>query len=172
MAFTIDPGVNDLVGLSRQLLWSKATIDVLRDGRASTDQLDFLTGAMRLEITHRDQARRDRLYRQARFPTVKTPEGFDWAPVHLPGAITRDDITDGGFITRCENLVLFGPVGTGKTHLAIAIGQAACGRGISVRFTTVTDLVLTLSTAKANGTLDKLTHDLHKATLLILDLCR
>lgn len=67
------------------------------------------------------------------------------------------------------NLVLYGPVGIGKTHMAIAAGVNACMKGYKVRFYTVTELVLKLAEARKNGTLERLRSDLNSIDLLILD---
>ena len=68
-----------------------------------------------------------------------------------------------------KNLILYGPVGTGKTHLAIAIGVKACQMGLKTKFFSVTELVLKLAEARKQGTLEKLVKDLQKQDLLILD---
>jgi len=157
-----------LTAMARRLTWSAASLDELC-ARASGEQLGFLAQAMSTELAHRDQARRDRLFKTARFPVPKSFAGFDWDHVRLPAALPRADLQDGAFITRAENLVLFGPVGTGKTHLACAIGQAACARGVPVRFATVTDLTVELATAKTDGRLAKTLAAIGKAQVLILD---
>lgn len=73
------------------------------------------------------------------------------------------------FIKEKNNLVLYGPVGIGKTHMSIAIGVNACMKGYKVRFYTVTELVLKLAEARKNGTLERLRNDLNGLDLLILD---
>jgi DNA replication protein DnaC len=74
-----------------------------------------------------------------------------------------------GFIKTAENLVLYGGVGTGKTHSAIALGLLACDQGMTVRFYTMSDLVLKLSSARDSGTLDRLLSALTKVDLLEID---
>lgn len=73
------------------------------------------------------------------------------------------------FYKEKNNLVLYGPVGIGKTHMAIAIVVNACMKGYKVRFYTVTELVLKLAEARKNGTLERLRNDLNGLDLLILD---
>lgn len=68
-----------------------------------------------------------------------------------------------------SNLVLYGPVGTGKTHLAIAAGLRACELGKAVKFYTVAELVMRLGEAKRGGTLEKLMSEIGRTQLLILD---
>ena len=65
--------------------------------------------------------------------------------------------------------MLFGPVGTGKTHLAIALGVKACEQGLNTKFASVTEMVLRLAEARRAGTLERLVRELQKLDLLILD---
>ena len=153
---------------ARQLMWSATSIEKLSE-TATPDQLGFLAQAMACELACRDDARRARYRHQAGFPVIKGFDGYQWADIVLPGALTRDDIRACRFVTAGENLVLLGPVGTGKTHLGIAIGLAACQLGIPTRYHTVADLVLKLAAAQAGGTLAKTMAAINKAQLLILD---
>lgn len=72
------------------------------------------------------------------------------------------------FIPAKRNLVCFGPVGTGKTHLAIATGIRACEQGLTVKFYTVAKLVMRLAEAKRSGTLERLMNEIQRTQLLIL----
>lgn len=65
--------------------------------------------------------------------------------------------------------MLYGPVGTGKTHLAIAAGLRACELGKTVKFYTVAELVMRLAEAKRGGTLERLMSEIQRCQLLILD---
>ena len=73
------------------------------------------------------------------------------------------------FVDRCEDLVLYGPVGTGKTHLAVALAGIACMRAIPVRFFTATGLLMRLRRAKREDRLDTELRQIAKARLLIID---
>jgi DNA replication protein DnaC len=73
------------------------------------------------------------------------------------------------FIQAKRNLVLYGPVGTGKTHLAIAMGIRVCEVGMAVKFYTVAELVMRLAEAKRSGTLERLMKEIQRSELLILD---
>jgi len=155
-----------LKNLARRMMWSAHSIDLLAQ-TADDTQLGFLTRAMETELMCRDESRKARYRRQAGFPVMKSFDGYDWSHVGLP--IPREDVQTCGFVKRCENLVLLGPVGTGKTHLATAIGHTACTLDIPVKYYTVSDLVLQLSEAQRAGTLDKTLAMISKAQLLILD---
>ncbi|EJY54523.1 IstB domain-containing protein ATP-binding protein [Alicyclobacillus hesperidum URH17-3-68] len=106
---------------------------------------------------------------RAGFPVYKTLEGYERQGVKLPTSLQWSDLTDARFIQAKRNLVLYGPVGTGKTHLATALGVRACELGLVTRFFTVADLVMRLSEAKRGGTLERLSREIARADLLILD---
>lgn len=106
---------------------------------------------------------------RAGFPAYKTLTGFERQGVQLPSTLTWADLESGQFIPDRRNLMLYGPVGTGKTHLGVALGYAACERGLTVRFLTVTDLVMRLGEAKRTGTVERVLRDLHRADLIVLD---
>jgi len=160
--------IGQLKPLARKMMWSAATIDNLA-GDAAEEQLSFLARAMQAELDNRDASRKARYRRQAGFLVVKGFDDYDWNHVTLPPSIDIDDIKTCGFVNRRENLVLLGPVGTGKTHLATAIGHAACALDIPVRYHTVSDLVMKLVEAHQAGTLNRAIDTINKASLLILD---
>lgn len=103
------------------------------------------------------------------FPVYKTLEGYERQGVKLPASLQWSDLTNASFIRAKRNLVMYGPVGTGKTHLATAIGVRACELGMVVKFYTVAELVMRLSEAKKEGTLERLSKDISRTDLLILD---
>ena len=80
-------------------------------------------------------------------------EGFDFTSVKLPPSLSRQELCSAAFIEEKRNLVLYGPVGTGKTHLATALGVIGCQMGRRTRFFTAAELVVRLSEAFAAGTL-------------------
>src|SRR4030065_328400 len=88
-------------------------------------------------------------------PAYKTLAGYEYQNLRLPPNLSRADLAGSAFIKDKKNLVLYGPVGTGKTHLATALGVVACERGIRTRFFTVAQLVVRLSEAYAGGRLEK-----------------
>ena len=159
--------VNELKPLARRMMWSATTIDQVAG--ADQAQLLFLAQVMNTELDNRDASRKARYRRQAGFPVVKGFTDYDWSHVGLPPTLDSDDIQSCGFVKRRENLVLLGPVGTGKTHLATAIGHAACTLDIPVRYYTVSDLVMKLADAQTGGTLNRFMQTINRVELLILD---
>lgn len=135
----------------------------------SPDQIEFLSTALHREILTREENKRNRLIKQAKFPVYKTFEGYEYRSSKLPPMLSQTDLEEVHFVEQKDNLVLYGPVGTGKTHMAIAAGVRACQRGYRVRFYTVTELVLKLAESRKNGSLERLLKDLSKLDLLILD---
>lgn len=117
----------------------------------------------------RERRKRDRLFRKAKFPQIKSFEGYDFSQVSFPEGYTAEDLMGLGFIDRAQDFVLYGQAGRGKTHLAIAIGVAAASSGKTVRFFTTAELVMALAMANSAGALDQFMRDLAKADLLILD---
>jgi DNA replication protein DnaC len=141
----------------------------LCEQEADAPQEEFLLRIMKSEISYRDEARRRRFLREAAFPVFKTLEGFDFTSVKLPPSLSPAELCSTAFIGERRNLVLYGPVGTGKTHLATALGVIACQMGRRTRFFTAAELVVRLSEAFAAGTLEKLLKSLLRAELLIID---
>jgi DNA replication protein DnaC len=136
---------------------------------ATPKQEEFLHCVLQKEIEHRERMRKERLFRKAAFPIRKTLESYEFSQVKLPSVITMDELTSCQFIRDKRNLVLYGPVGTGKSHLAIALGVKACELDIETRFFTVAALVTRLREAKKTDTLEKTLKDLETAQLIILD---
>ena len=107
--------------------------------------------------------------RAAGFPARKTLEEFVFD--HQPG-VRRDDIAPlaaGGYLAQARNIVLLGPPGTGKTHLATALGIAACHSGHRVLFATATDWVARLEEAHQRGRLPAELTKLRRYSLIIID---
>lgn len=117
----------------KSLFLTSAIPDLIKqDG--TPKQIEYLAVALRQEITRREENKRDRLVKRARFPAYKTFEGYEYRCVKLPPALSREELEEVCFIEEKNNLVLYGPVGIGKTHMAIAAGVSACMKGYKVRF--------------------------------------
>lgn len=159
---------DELKRRGREIMLSNHTMQLYAD-KATVEQMELLVQMMDEEVSYRDENRRRRLIKRAAFPVPKTFEGYDWTQVKVPTGLTREEIEGCDFIADSRNLVLFGPVGTGKTHMSTAIGMRACEMGLSVRFFTTSELVLRLSSAKEEGTLERMMTGIRKSDLIILD---
>ena len=153
---------------SRSLMLS-ARVAELCETEATPRQEEFLNRVLGEEMARRERSKKSRLLNRAGFPVCKSFDDYDFADIRLPPAFGQDELLSCRFINEKKNLVLYGGVGTGKTHMAIALGISACEQGCAVRFFTVTELVLRLSDAYRNGTLERLVRDLKQLDLLILD---
>jgi len=133
------------------------------------DHLGFLLQLCERELLEREARAAQRRLKAARFPTVKTLEGFDFAAAAKLNKPLVLELLRCDYLDRRENLLLVGGPGTGKTHLATALGVEACGRGRRVRFYRVTELVTQLLEAREERQLGRLKSQLAKLDLLILD---
>lgn len=134
-----------------------------------TDREQYLSDLFCAELEARQAKKVKNLIKKAGFPVHKTLEEFDWQPVTLPESTTITDLTELSFLGRRENVLALGAVGTGKTHLAIALGIRACMEGKTVRFFRCLDLVNTLLENHRQGRLGKLMEQLGKGSLIIID---
>jgi DNA replication protein DnaC len=133
------------------------------------DHLGFLLQLCELELIERERRAAQRRLKAARFPAVKALESFDFAAAPTLNKPLVLELARCEFVERRENLLLIGGPGTGKTHLATALGVEACGRGKRVRFYRVTELVTQLMEAREERQLGQLRSRLAKLDLLILD---
>jgi DNA replication protein DnaC len=153
---------------ARSLFLSRASIDSMLEW-ATPRQIQAVDRLLATELDNRETAKRGRLMRRARFPVIKSLEGYDFANVKLPEEYTQGQLLDLDFTGKAQDLVFYGRTGRGKTHLAIALGMQAVEHGVNVRFHQTAELVLQLGKAKRDGTLDQILKDLAKADLIILD---
>jgi len=131
--------------------------------------LDFLLQLFNSEIEERERKRRNSYMKAAKFDIIKTFENYTFEDIKFPVSLTADDIIDCSFIPKRENLILYGNVGAGKTHLAIATGIAACDAGFRTRFWRTATLVNALIEAKNKGELSLFMKQFDKLDLLICD---
>lgn len=133
------------------------------------NRCQYLTGVLEKVIEHRRTRRANRLVKRAGFPVTKTLEGYDFSPITFPEGQNRTALLDLEFVDLCENLLLLGAVGTGKTHLAIALGVKACLQGYKVVFYRAADLTNVLLEKHRMGKAGKLTKKIADSDLFILD---
>lgn len=137
--------------------------------RQGLDHIGYLARLLEAEYEQRRHRRAARRIQEAGFPVVKTLESFDFARApHLPEARLRE-LATGSFIDRAEPVILLGEPGTGKTHLAIAIGVAAAQQGRRVRFVTTARLVTELIEAQDARQLGRVTGRYARVDVLVLD---
>lgn len=121
------------------------------------------------ELIDREGRATERRIKEAQFPVLKTIETFHFtAQPTLNEALVRE-LLRGEYMVKKENVLLVGNPGTGKTHLASALGFAACSQGRRVRFVTTTALVTQLIEARDNKMLQRLHKQLDRLDLIILD---
>jgi DNA replication protein DnaC len=161
--------VKDLIEYyCKQLRWGRSIVNNYPKIQAENNE-EFLAKLLKMELDYRETARKNRMLKKANFDVLKTFEGYTFESIQMPSNITIEDIKKGEFIDNKENLILYGAVGTGKTHLATAIGVEACNNGRKVKFYRTAALVNQLIEAKASGELNKLLKQLQKIDLLICD---
>ena len=131
-----DPAV--LRAHARGLFISNATMDDFLSW-ATPRQIDAADRLLATELANREDAKRARLLRRARFPVPKSLEGYDFANVKLPDGYTREELLSLDFVPKAQDLVFHGRTGRGKTHLATALGMKAIERDMSVRFLLILD---------------------------------
>ena len=114
---------------------------------------DFLEKILTCEIAAREQRKRVTMLRLATMPAIKTLEQFDW--IQASGAPKAQIIELGhmAFVERAQNVVLLGPSGVGKTHIALALCHKAVMAGHKARFITAADLMMQLAAAKSQNRL-------------------
>lgn len=140
--------------------------------QAALDQsahVDYLAKLIDGENSRRDDRSTERRIASARLPVVKTLEQFDWG---WPSSINQLQIRHLfrlAFVEEKGNIIFIGSVGLGKSHLATALAHAACLQGHSALFTSATDIINSLSAARASGGIKREMQKYLKPTVLVVD---
>jgi len=135
----------------------------------SLSHLDYLAQLIEGEANLRADRAVARRIQSARFPVIKTLDTFRWDWPKKVNRLQIQDLFRLQFIEEHANVILLGTVGLGKTHLATALGYAACQQGLSVLFANSIDVINTLHTAQTKGTLKAELRKYTNPALLILD---
>jgi DNA replication protein DnaC len=130
---------------------------------------EFLLRLTERELIEREQRASERRIRQAMFPVLKTLDSFDFTMQPSINEASVRELIRGEFVQRKENVLLVGNPGTGKSHLATALGHAVCMQGLKVKFFSVTGLVTTLLEHREERTLQRFKKQLERYHLIILD---
>ena len=133
------------------------------------DHPQYLLRLAELELIDRHQRMVERRIRAARFPTVKSLDTFDFPAIPSLDKSLVMELARCEYIQRRENIIAVGNSGTGKTHVALGLGLAACQRGMSVGFTTAAALVHEMMEARDERRLLNLQRQLSRLNLLIID---
>jgi len=137
--------------------------------RERRSHLGYLADVLAAEVDERAERRRTRLVHEARFPRLKRLADFDYAaaPTVEPAVIAT--LAGGGYLAAGQPVVLLGDSGTGKSHLLIGLGVAACEAGRRVRYTTTAKLVNELAEAADDRQLSRVVARYSRVELLCLD---
>lgn len=136
--------------------------------QASTHE-HFLEELLFREVENRKISSQRAAIKKAGFDIIKTFEGYSTDHIIFPNTISYDEIRNGSFIEKKENLICYGAEGRGKTHLLIAAGIKACELGYRVKHTNVASLVNELVEAQETGQIRKFMKQFEKIDLLLLD---
>lgn len=130
---------------------------------------DFLRELLEVEITSRQQSTALRRIKEARFPEIKTLDQIEWDALQGISKPKLLELATCGYIEKAEDLVLVGPIGTGKSHIGVALGVEAARRRRRVLFTRAANLVRSLIEARDERNLGRLQQRLQRVDLLIVD---
>lgn len=159
--------LNTLQNLCKQLRLAHVAqiVDEKNDPHYSAQVEELLN----LEVIHRQSAKLSRLVKHAGFSALKTFEGYSFDAISFQGKYDQETIRKLEWIDLKENIILMGNVGTGKTHMSIALGIDACQKGKNVKFYKACDLVETLELKHLEGRSAHFRKTLMKYDLLIID---
>lgn len=133
------------------------------------NHVDYLSRLAELELIERERRMIERRIKAAKFPAVKSLESFDFKAMPSLNKPLVMELARCEYIDRFENVIALGPSGTGKTHIALGLGLAACQKGLKVRFITAAALVHELMEANDERRLLRLQKQLASLLLLIID---
>ncbi len=133
------------------------------------DHVGYLFRLGEREVIERHRRKVDRRIKAAKFPVVKSLDSFDFAAIPKLNKMQVLELARCEWIERRENVIALGPSGTGKTHVALGLGLAACQKGLSVGFTTAAALVSEMMEARDERRLLRFQKQMAAYKLLIID---
>src|ERR1019366_5480375 len=133
------------------------------------DHSRYLLRLAELEMIDRERRTVERRIKEAKFPAVKSLDSFDFTAIPSLNKTLVLELARSEYVTRRENVIALGNSGTGKTHIALGLGLAACQKGIAVGFTTAAALVNELHEARDEKRLLRLQRQLAGYKLLVVD---
>jgi DNA replication protein DnaC len=169
----IEAPVDDLVGMLTRLKLTavRDQLDTLLDqaGRAELNLREALAMLCAAEVGRKDERRIQMGMSIAKFPCVRTLDGFEFDAQPSVDPKQVRELATSRWVANGDSLLLLGPPGVGKTHLAIALGREAIVRGYSTLFVPATGLVTALVRAHAEGRLEERLIHYSKPKLLVID---
>ncbi len=135
----------------------------------AVDHPSYLLRLAELELIDRNQRMVERRIRAARFPAVKSLDTFDFLAIPSVNKVLVTELARCEYVQRRENVIAIGNSGTGKSHVALGLGLAACQRGMPVGFTTAAALMHELMEARDERRLLNPQRQLSRLSLLIID---
>lgn len=160
--------IEEITSCCKELRLSGNIVENIKKIKETDNEL-FLLRLFNLELDYRRRNRQLRNIKNAGFYALKGFANYVFDDIKLPDALNVDDIIAGNFISNKQNLIMYGNPGTGKTHLATAIGHAACRRDMKVGFFRTAGLVNKLLEAKRKNEFEKFLKKLAKLDLIIAD---
>ncbi len=133
------------------------------------DHVQFLARLVARELIDRERRMVERRIKAAKFPATKSLDSFDFKAIPKLNKMQVLELAPSEWIDRRENVIALGPSGTGKTHVALGLGLAACQKGLSVSFITAAALVSELMEARDERRLLRLQKQLTAVKLPIID---
>ena len=133
------------------------------------DHVRYLLRLAELELIERERRMVERRIKEAKFPAVKSLDSFDYLTLPSLNKALVMELARSEYVARRENIIAVGNSGTGKTHIAIGLGLAACQKGLSVGFTTAAAMVHELIEARDEKRLLRQQRQLANYKLLIID---
>lgn len=168
MNTTISAIDDEIASLARQLRIGGGIVEAYKE-ETYKDPQQYILAVLRNVIRRRGIERALRNQQQAGFEVIKTLDDYDFTNVILPHGFDVEGLCRLDFIRNKQNLILIGSSGTGKTHLATALGVEACRQGYKPFYRRTVKFVNELARAFANGTLEAYHKKLEQADVIILD---